>query len=94
MVGNSTILHDVSPEDLKNMIQSSIREELSKIALNIESKPAIPEPEQPISMREAIQFLGKSRQTLADWRRKGLITAHKLGGRLYFFKSELIGKMK
>jgi hypothetical protein len=60
------------------------------------SKPAPPnkEVEQPISQAEAIVFLGKSRQTLTAWRRKGVIKAHRLGGRIYFLKSELLAAMK
>jgi hypothetical protein len=49
-----------------------------------------PETEQPINQTEAVQFLGKSRQTLTAWRRKGIIKAHTLGGRVYFLKSELL----
>jgi hypothetical protein len=57
----------------------------------------IPEPdnsaEQPISQTEAIKFLGKSRQTFYSWRQKGVIKAHVLGGRVYYFKSELLAAM-
>jgi hypothetical protein len=48
------------------------------------------ETEQPISQPEAIVFLGKSRQTLIKWRKKGVITGHVLGGRVYYLKSELL----
>ena len=48
------------------------------------------EIEKPIPQNEAIEWLGKSRQTFYKLRRKGIITGHALGGRLYFFKSELI----
>ena len=50
--------------------------------------------EQPISQNEAARFLGKSRQTLIAWRKKGVITGHTLGGRVYFLKSELLEAMK
>jgi predicted DNA-binding transcriptional regulator AlpA len=52
------------------------------------------EEEKPITTNEAIEFLGKSRQTFYHWRRKGVVKAHVLGGRIYFFKSELIDAMK
>jgi len=65
-------------------------------SVNLISKPAPPdkEVERPISQLEAIEFLGKSRQTLAAWRRKGVISAHRLGGRIYYLKSELLEAMK
>jgi hypothetical protein len=64
----------------------------------LESKPepakVSDEIEAPISQQEAIKFLGKSRQTLIEWRRKGFISGHRLGGRIYYLKSELIAAMK
>lgn len=56
--------------------------------------PPKEEVERPISQLEAIEFLGKSRQTLAAWRKKGVITGHTLGGRVYFLKSELLAALK
>jgi hypothetical protein len=56
-------------------------------------EPLKNEVERPISQPEAVAFLGKSRQTLTAWRRKGFISAHKLGGRIYFLKSELLAAM-
>lgn len=87
----STILENLSSDDLKSLIQDSVRTELSKINLN---KASTPETEQPISQTEALAFLGKSRQTLNEWRRKGVISGHRLGGRIFYFKSELVKAMK
>jgi hypothetical protein len=56
--------------------------------------PKVQETEQPISQPEAIKFLGKTRQTLTAWRKKGIITGHVLGGRVYFLKSELLAAIK
>ena len=52
------------------------------------------ETEQPISQTEAVQFLGKSRQTLIKWRKKGFITAYHLGGRIYYKPSELLSALE
>lgn len=49
--------------------------------------------EKPISQQEAVTFLGKSRQTLIKWRKKGVIKGHTLGGRVYFLKSELLAAL-
>lgn len=53
-----------------------------------------PEAEKPMTQPEAIQFLGKSRQTLIKWRRNGTIKGHSLGGRVYYLKSELLAAIK
>jgi len=55
--------------------------------------PVRQEIEQPISQPEAIKFLGKSRQTLIKWRKKGVIKGHVLGGRVYYLKSELLAAL-
>jgi hypothetical protein len=52
------------------------------------------EIEPPIPQSEAIRFLGKSRQTFHTWRKRGIVKAHIMGGRVYYFKSELLSAMK
>lgn len=52
------------------------------------------EIEQPISQNEAAKFLGKSRQTMIAWRKKGIIKGHVLSGRVFFLKSELLEALK
>lgn len=80
---------EISGSDMITVIQSSI-----DIALK-QAKPAeLNIIEQPISQPEAIQFLGKSRQTLIQWRKKGIIRAHTLGGRVYYMRSELLEALK
>jgi hypothetical protein len=56
-------------------------------------QPARPQTEKPISQPEAVRFLGKSRQTLIAWRKKGLIKAYQLGGRIYYKPSELVAAL-
>lgn len=52
------------------------------------------EVEQPIPQEEAVKFLKKSRQTLIEWRKKGFIKAYRLGGRIYYKKSELLSALE
>lgn len=72
---------------------------IENLLLDIKHPTKDPEPlqdriEEPISQNEAARFLGKSRQTLTAWRKKGIIKAHRLSGRIYFLKSELLEAMK
>ena len=57
-------------------------------------KPVKQETEKPFSQSEAIQFLGKSRQTLIKWRKRGIIQSYKLGGRIYYKPSELVSALE
>ena len=45
--------------------------------------------EQPVTQKEAMKFLGQTRQSFFNLRRRGIIKGYKLGGRIYFYKSEL-----
>jgi hypothetical protein len=56
--------------------------------------PVKQEPEKPISQAEAVIYLGKSRQTLIKWRKKGIIQAYRLGGRIYYLPSQLLLALK
>lgn len=56
--------------------------------------PVKQEAEKPISQPEAEQFLGKSRQTLIAWRKKGIIKGYRLGGRIYYKPSELVSALE
>jgi hypothetical protein len=77
-------------EDLMGFAES-----VASKMLNAKSEPPrVQETEQPISQSDAVAFLGKSRQTLNAWRKKGIITGHVLGGRVYFLKSELLAAIK
>jgi hypothetical protein len=56
--------------------------------------PLKQETEKPISQPEAVVFLGKSRQTLIKWRKKGIIIGYVLCGRIYYKPSELVAALE
>lgn len=88
---NSIILENITRDDLKSILAECMREVITKDKPDPTTDQSI---EQPISQPDAVLFLGKSRQTLLDWRRKGIIHAHTLGGRVYFMRSELLEALK
>lgn len=90
-------------QNSENSLVIASREDLitfaSAVANNVlkgQPNPPPPKPsaEQPISQSEAVKFLGKSRQTLITWRKKGFIKAYRLGGRVYYKPSELLASLK
>lgn len=92
----NTILQD-STENALLIIRRNDLIEFAKTIANLviegQTLPAPEEPE-PITPREAERLLGRSRQCLYNWRKKGIIKAHVLGGRVYFYKAELLAAMK
>jgi hypothetical protein len=50
--------------------------------------------DQPISQAEAMKRWGKTRQTFVNWRKKGLISAYTIDGKIYYKPSELVAALK
>lgn len=74
----------------------SFAEQVAKKILSGQEKPTIKqnEPEKPLTQSEAVKFLGKSRQTLQAWRKRGLIKSYRISGRIYYKPSELLSALK
>ena len=81
------ILHEKDLEQLAEKIAAKFK--INAEEITIESKK-----EKPLTQTQAAEFLGRSRQTLINWRKKGVIKGKRLGGRIYFFESELLDAMK
>lgn len=47
-----------------------------------------------MNIEEVIQFLKVSKVTIHNWKKKGIITSHKMGRKLYFKHSELLEAIK
>lgn len=59
------------------------------------AQPAPPINEETLlTFAETCKFLGISRPTGTRWRNAGKISGHLMGGKLYFFKSELLNALK
>jgi hypothetical protein len=89
-----TILISLSKEEFQGLIIDCVNACLKHSSSTVSSSEPNIQVETPISQPEAVKFLGKSRQTLIAWRKKGIIKAHTLGGRVYFLKSELLEALK
>ena len=79
-----------TPEEIRAIINECLANQTPV------SKPEVikDEAERPIPQHEAEEFLGCSRQKLYRLRRTGVIKAHVLGQRVYYFKSELLEALK
>lgn len=85
------ILFPVSLEELKTLISESINIALESRA-NLLNKPVEEDP--LLSIKEVQKILSVSKVTIHKWKKKGLITYHKLNRRLYFKKSEILNAVK
>lgn len=88
---HENILIIVKADDLKEFANTLIQQAA------IASEKCTPQKdkiEQPISQAEAEKFLGVTRQFMYNQRRNGRFKAYKLGGKVMYYKSELIEAMR
>ena len=82
---NSTIFTTLTEEELTGIIRSCIKEELSVYYEANSKKPNY----DMLSMNELVKMLGVTKPTIIEWTKKGLLTAHRLGRRV-FYKRDLV----
>ena len=85
------ILFPVSLEELKSLITNSVNVALES-RVNFLNKPMEEDPF--LSIEQVQKILSVSKVTIHKWKKKGLITYHKLNRRLYFKKSEVLNAVK
>ncbi len=76
-------------EDLKNLITESIRQVLTENT-NTE-KDHLGEKEEILMMDDVLRIFRVSKVTIHKWKKKGLLPYYKMGRKLYFKRSEVIG---
>lgn len=50
--------------------------------------------EKPVSAQYICKMIGVSRPALHKWSKEGIIRVHKLGGKLFYFESEVMEDLK
>ncbi len=83
---NTIISVGVPYPQLLDDFRALIRHELH----NAPAPTTAPPADDPLSIREAATMLGVTVQTVHEWKRLGLLKYHKLGGRSYVKRSDVI----
>ena len=80
-----------SPTELADLINEKVKTNLESLIkeLSINDKQG----SEFLTRKETAKFFGASLVTLHDWTKKGLITPYKMGNRVYYKRSELIGSL-
>lgn len=74
----STLLHQVSPDNLRAMIREELKEHL---------KP--PAEKKYIPKKKAAQRLNRTVQTLDSWHKAGILKKQYIGGRVYYNEADI-----
>jgi len=88
----NTILQD--GQETLLLVRGSDLREFADSLLSNRPNPVNQGPEKPITQDEAVKLMGKSRQAFFNWRKKGLINAYTINGRIYYKESELLSAMQ
>ncbi|CAM1357187.1 helix-turn-helix domain-containing protein [Tenacibaculum halocynthiae] len=88
MAHNIIQLQNIDIKELKQIVSSVFKEEISKIN---NEKSSI--NDELLSRNEAAFFLGISLPTLRSYVKRGVISEKRLGSKLYYSKKELISSM-
>jgi excisionase family DNA binding protein len=82
----------LQPIDLDYIIDSAIDKYLEK-----NTKPFLADPillEKPVKIEQIAELLNVTRQTVSDYKRRGLIPFEKIGGRIFFYESKVLESLK
>ena len=82
---NSILFSQIPINDLRIIIQETVREEMLKNSI-----PAPPPPTEFITRKETCQILGVSLPTLNEWTKQGLIVGYRISSRVRYKKSEIL----
>jgi len=91
---NDLFLSPISIYDLEVLIKKCVKSEL------IEHSPEPKEPEQLntdnelLTVNDLCRLFGKTKATIHTWKREGIIPFHRISGRVYFKKSEVMESLK
>ncbi|ARV11479.1 hypothetical protein BTO09_03605 [Gilvibacter sp. SZ-19] len=78
-------LVSMTPEDLKELILPDIRKIIDQIKTDFTPK----EPEQYLTTQDVMNLLHINRGTVNNWRKKGILTAYGIEGKILFKRSEV-----
>lgn len=85
---NKIELYSLTPEELGDLIRSSVRSEIQEVLK--ESNQNVKPNKEFLSRKETAAFFNVSLVCLHDWVKKGILTPFKMGNRTYFRYSDII----
>ena len=89
MKTTSTLVQNISAEELVQEITTIVRKELEDLKTSFQPK----EPEEYLTRKEAADLLKINLTTLYNHTKKGKLKAYGLGNRVYYKRSEIESKI-
>ena len=87
MVQNSILLQNLSPEQLKELINEGLKSQLDDFKKDLSDHQA---NDDLLTRKEACEFLKINSSTLWHWTNKGKVIAYGIANRRYYKRTELL----
>lgn len=85
--GVATLKLEVSADDLMKMMERVIKETTNSVLAKLNEG----RPSELYTRKEAMKKLGvKSEATMINWEKKGYLSPHKLGNRIFYRQDDLV----
>lgn len=81
-------LFEITPEQLKELIASILTEKFNLLKDSLYSNHTS-ELKDLNTPKETAEYFGITKPCLYSWNQKGLIESHKIGGRVYYKRTEI-----
>ncbi|WP_431159093.1 helix-turn-helix transcriptional regulator [Winogradskyella poriferorum] len=75
----------VTPEQLQRKIIEGVKTQLEDLKKHFKPK----EPKEYLTRHELAEMLSIDLSTVYNWTKKGILTAHQIGGRVFYLRSEV-----
>jgi len=82
-------LFEGTPEDFQQSIIKAIKKEFEVLKTQFQPK----EPEEHLTRQQVADMLHIDLSSVHNWRKKGVLTAYQIGGRVIFKKSEILASI-
>ncbi|MDR6405861.1 MULTISPECIES: helix-turn-helix domain-containing protein [Chryseobacterium] len=83
---NSILLHEVSPDLLKEIIQVTVKNELENFSKSLPENSS----DELLTRQETCDLLKIDSSTLWHWTNKGKVTCYGIANRRYYKRSEIM----
>ena len=88
-----TILISLEQDELRRIITEAAKTALQEHN-SVRRQDQFPDSNVLLKIHEVAKLLSVSKVTIHDWKRKGIIPFHRMGGRVFFKKQEVIQALK
>ncbi|RKE91907.1 helix-turn-helix domain-containing protein [Ichthyenterobacterium magnum] len=74
-----------TPNALIDLIDETVKKRLEDLKKNFEPK----QPKEYLSRQEVAKMLSVDLSTVHNWTKKGILTAHQIGGRVFYLRTDV-----